>query len=132
MERSHQTFFLRPDIVVTTLESEAVLLDLETKYFFSINPSGWALGQIFEQGATMAQVSDACRAAEAPPSFHESIEAFVAELLDERLLTTGDPVDAPHRIEFGGPWEHPILTKHKEPLQQVVVSAFDPTLPLAE
>ena len=38
---------LRPDVVATVLEDGAVLLDLETKYFYSVNPSGWAILQLF-------------------------------------------------------------------------------------
>ncbi len=129
---SDLAYDLRPDLVVTTLEHEAVVLDLETKFFFSINPSGWAIGELFETGATPAQALEACRQAEAPATIEAQVQGFIATLIDEGLLTPADHAAAEPRIQFAGPWEAPTVTKHREPLQQVVVSAFDPTLPLAE
>jgi hypothetical protein len=33
---------------------------------------------------------------------------------------------------LNGGWRPPTIDKHREPLQRIVISAFDPTLPLAE
>ena len=43
---------LSAEVVATVLENEAVLLDLRTKYFYSVNASGWAIAQLFESGTT--------------------------------------------------------------------------------
>ena len=77
----------------------------------------------------------ACRQAQAPTALEDDIRGFISTLLDEGLLTptsTGAGTVEEPRVEFAGPWDAPTVTKHREPLQQVVVSAFDPTLPLAE
>ncbi len=132
MERSDQIFVWRPDLVVTTLEREAVVLDLNTKYFFSINASGWAIAQLFEQGASPADAVQACHAGAAPPSLDPEIHAFIAQLVEEGLIEPGQSLGDTPQVVFEGPWEHPAIEKHKEPLQQVMISAFDPTLPLAE
>jgi hypothetical protein len=35
-------------------------------------------------------------------------------------------------LDLPGPWAPPTLQKQAEPLQRVIVSAFDPSVPLAE
>ena len=127
-----QTLALRPDVVATALEREAVLLDLETKYFYSVNRPGWAITQLFESGSTRENAVH--RAAEWGASSTEldAVEAFVGRLIAEKLVqpqvTPGIDAD----VTFEGEWTAPVIDKHKEPLQRVMISAFDPTLPLAE
>jgi hypothetical protein len=46
-----------------------------------------------------------------------------------------EPANAPASAVAGvavAAWIPPALTKHREPLQRIMVSAFDPGLPLAE
>ena len=85
---------LRPDVVATGLDAGAVLLDLDTKYFYALNASGWALVQLFEAAASFDEARAFALACGAPD---------------------GDGVE-----------------RQAEPLQQVIVSAFDPSIPLAE
>jgi len=126
-----QPLILRPDVVVTTLEGGAVLLDLKTKYFYSVNETGWAITQLFESGATRADVHERSAAWGANGSL-DSVTAFVERMAAEGLLTSGGDPAAPPESDFTGQWTVPSLEKHKEPLQRVMISAFDPTLPLAE
>ena len=129
---STEILALRPDVVVTTLEQEAVLLDLETKYFYSVNRTGWAITQLFEGGATVGQARE--RAAEwgASNGGLDAVDAFLDRLLAERLVTAAGAGGFEAEVAFDGPWSPPVIDKHREPLQRVMVSAFDPTLPLAE
>jgi hypothetical protein len=123
---------LRPDVVVTTLENEAVLLDLATKFFYSVNGSGWAVVQLFECGSTMDDVRSRCRAwGLSEEAVEGEVCGFVDRLVDEGLLTAGERLPAGD-VACPQPWSAPTLEKHKEPLQKIMISAFDPTLPLAE
>lgn len=126
-----KTLILRPDVVVTTLAGGAVLLDLKTKYFYSVNESGWAITQLFETGATPADVHARSTAWGANGTI-DSVTAFVERMVEEGLLTSTDHPAGPAESTFAGEWTAPSVEKHKEPLQRVMISAFDPTLPLAE
>jgi len=122
---------LRPDVVVAVLENEAVLLDLETKYFYSVNATGWAIVQLFENGATAEQVRTQCREWGAPPTDADAIAAMIDVLARDRLVVAGQPASQGN-VALKGAWSTPVIEKHKEPLQRVMISAFDPTMPLAE
>ncbi len=122
---------LRPDIVVTVLDDSAVLLDLESKFFYSVNGSGWAVVQLLENGVPEAEVFDQCVALGAPPEGAAAIAAFVGYFREQGLV---ESVEASFtgEVEWHGGWVDPVVEKHREPLQKVMVSAFDPSLPLAE
>jgi len=130
-ESNTEILVLRSDVVVTALEQEAVLLDLETKYFYSVNPSGWAITQLFEAGATREEARTRASAWGANGSTAE-VDAFIERLVAEKLVAAGDTPAFEAEVTFDGAWTVPTIDKHKEPLQRVMVSAFDPTLPLAE
>jgi hypothetical protein len=87
---------------------------------------------MLENGASKNQIMDQCTAWGAPNGAVKKIEAFLQVFFADDLVTIeeGSPADA--NIEFKGSWMLPIVEKHKEPLQKVMVSAFDPSLPLAE
>ena len=128
----HEKLLLRPDVVVSVLEDGAVLLDLETKYFYSANDTGWAILQMFETGATPAQVVAQCRNWGQAPADEAATTQFIGSLIDDRLITTdGSPLPAQEPV-WNGDWSPPAIEKQKEPLQRIMTSAFDPTLPLAE
>jgi len=127
-----EILMLRPDVVVTTLESEAVFLDLETKYFYSTNLSGWAITQLFECGATRAQVEEQCRSWAVTEEQKTVVAGFVQYLISERLIAPSRSPRPQAAVELPTQWETPKIEKYKEPLQRIMISAFDPTLPLAE
>jgi hypothetical protein len=120
---------LRSDVVATVLDDGALLLDLETKYFFVLNPSAWALVQPFEQGATPAEVGAAALAVGLP-------DATFAEQVADALVREGlaEPCDRPAAAAVTPPeaWTEPTIERQAEPLQKVMISAFDPSIPLAE
>ena len=123
---------LRPDVVVTALEHEAVLLDLKTKYFYSVNASGWAITQLFESGTTEAHALEKAAQWGAKNGDLEAASKFIGRLLEEGLIEPGGTPLPSSEEELTSPWSAPTIEKHKEPLQKIMVSAFDPTLPLAE
>lgn len=127
------SFALRPSVVVTVIEDGAVLLDLETKYFFRLNASAWALVSSFElDGTTYERLRDRAIALGAP-SAETSVYALLRALESQGLIeaapvTSSSLSGAP----FEGPWSEPHIDVQSEPLQSIVTSAFDPSVPLAE
>jgi hypothetical protein len=130
-QSDHCRWRLRPDVVATVLNDGAVILDLRTKFFFSANPTAWSILQMFETGATSAEVLELSQKWGAngdTPAINRLIEQIIAEGLVEW-------VDAPAVAALAIPmttWVAPELSKHAEPLQRIMVSAFDPGMPLAE
>lgn len=123
----------RPEVVVTVLDDSAVLLDLDSKFFYSVNASGWAIVQMLENGAREEDVIEGCRALGAPAEASAAISTFLETLRDYGLteVTTETETDSDD-VDWTGMWTDPQVERHKEPLQRVMVSAFDPSLPLAE
>jgi AcrR family transcriptional regulator len=125
------SYLLREDVIATVLDYGALLLDLESKYFYLLNPSAWAVAQLFEEGASVdhavARASDWSGGANAEAAVRE----MVARMTAEGLL---QPTDAPANAqgEWSGTWEPVRFERQAEPLHKVIVSAFDPSIPLAE
>ena len=80
-----QPLILRADVVVTNLEHETILLDLESKFFFSLNPAGWVVTELFEDGATRSQVEESCHRQLGDEGMLEVV-AFLDALIAERLV----------------------------------------------
>ena len=121
---------IRPTISAAPLDDGAVLLDLETKYFYAVNASGWTILQLFESGASLDDVQARARTWGAPEG--DGVVGFVTQLHRFELL---QPTDAPAegaQIAWSGPWTTPTIERQAEPLHNVMVSAFDPSIPLAE
>jgi Coenzyme PQQ synthesis protein D (PqqD) len=107
-----------------------VLLDLESKYFYALNASGWAIVQLFESGISVDAAQAQARAWAAPDDGR--IEHFIAQLQRYGLLESARPLPDEPKIEWHGPWTAPSIERQAEPLQNIMVSAFDPSIPLAE
>jgi hypothetical protein len=123
---------LRDDVVSTIIDDGAMLLDLRTKFFFSVNTSGGAILELIEGGATRQEVLDACSGWGMPNAQAPAVVAFLDALAADDLIevrTDGAPGAVP---AFEGEWVPPRVEKQREPLQRIMASAFDPSLPLAE
>ena len=121
---------LRSDVVATVLDEGAVLLDLESKYFFALNASGWAVVQLFEVGTTLQAAVHRCDEWSGGTGRAEA-ERFLNLLVAEGLVEPCEGAGACDVVP-PQPWTTPTLEKQAEPLQRVIVSAFDPSIPLAE
>jgi hypothetical protein len=130
-ESAQKYWRLRSDVVATVLQDGGVILDLRTKFFFSANSTALAIVQMFETGATSADVLEASvkwGANGDTPAVKQVIDLIVAE----GLVEPASPI-AGHVPEVVVPtWVSPVFSKHTEPLQRIMVSAFDPGMPLAE
>ncbi len=124
-------FALRPDVVATILDHGALLLDLDSKYFYLLNPSGWAITQLFEDGASVDHALERARTWGATDADLDAVTAMVDHMQSERLIQPATVV----ANTAGTPpteWQPVSLERQAEPLQKVIVSAFDPSIPLAE
>jgi len=121
---------LRADVVATVLEDGAVLLDLQTKYFYALNGSAWAILQRFEAGATVAEVEAFARSCGAPDD--DGVRSFVAAVRAYDLLEAADSAADAEPMPPPRIWNAPTVERQAEPLQRVLVSAFDPSIPLSE
>jgi hypothetical protein len=125
-----QAYRLRDDVVATVLDHGALLLDLASKYFYLLNPSGWSVVQLFEDGATVDHAAQRARAWGASDDDVAGVLSAVDQLLAERLIeSTESAANAPG--EAPSVWEPVRVERQAEPLQKVIVSAFDPSIPLA-
>lgn len=123
---------LRPDVVATILDHGALLLDLDSKYFYLLNPTGWAIVQLFEdQGATIDHALERSRTWGAPPADLAAVRGLIDEMVGQNLLVSGQ-LGPPVAGEPPAEWLSPTIERQAEPLQKVIVSAFDPSIPLAE
>jgi hypothetical protein len=123
---------LKPDVVVTVMEDGAVLLDIGTKYFYSVNATGWAIVQMLENGASAEQIQAQCDRWDGGAADDGPIAGFIETLVRENLVIKESGSRSANPPEFTGKWSLPTIEKHKEPLQRIMVSAFDPSIPLAE
>jgi hypothetical protein len=139
-------FVWNPEVVCTELEEGAVLLNMETRLYYSLNQSGL---EIFRLLAASADESELVRHVADRFDVDEqgalaAVTGFLAQLGGERLVladeggTAGSPfagatAAAETETEAGRrPFTQPELIKHDEPLHEVSTSPFDPQLPLAE
>lgn len=123
---------LNPDVVCSVLQDGGVLLDLTTKQYYALNRSGLAAWQYLEDGGTLAGLAAALRQQSA--GAEDGLDAFASALLAHGLAEAGDPgmdddVPVP---SLPGPWMPPTVTPHGKPLSQVILSPFDPTVPIPE
>ena len=123
---------LRPDVVATVIEDGAVLLDLDTKFFYSVNHPGWAILQMFEVGTTRRAAEAQCGKWGASAADAAAIAQFLDIVMGDHLVTPTDSPVSATEIELPQGWSAPTIEKSTEPLQRIMKSPFDPTLPLAE
>jgi hypothetical protein len=127
---------LRPDVVSTVLDDGAILLDLETKYFYELDAAGWALAAMFEEGSDLESVLAQSRSWGATSDDEPAIRNLIETLISENLIVPGDEstaaaIGAP-AIDAPPKWTRPTIRKQEQPLQQIMMSAFDPSVPLLE
>ena len=129
-----ERFEFRPDVVATVLEDGAVLLDLETKYFYRLNRTGWVIAALFESGATIDEVWAHCRSLGAPSSHDPAVISLITALSRDKLIEASSTPrnELPNRETPPLLWSPPTIERQAEPLQRVIISAFDPSVPLVE
>ena len=130
-QSSESCWRLRSDVVSTVLHNGGVILDLRSKFFFSANSTALAIVQMFETGATDAQVLEASRKWGANGDL-PAVQQIIEQIIGEGLVESAAPPAGGLPDVTVTTWVLPVLSKHTEPLQRIMVSAFDPGMPLAE
>jgi len=77
------------DVIVTELDGEAVLLNLETKLYFSLNATGVAIWKLLEEGLTLGQVGERLFQDYdvTPEKGQQCVLDLVDQLNDEKLVS---------------------------------------------
>jgi hypothetical protein len=127
---------LNLDVVCSPLDDGGVLLDLSTKQYFALNATGLSAWQHLEDGGSLETLALALSAAGVAADAN-GLAAFAQALLDHGLATlsatTAGAIDgAPPMPPRGSSWVAPTLTPHGRPLADVILSPFDPTVPVPE
>jgi hypothetical protein len=134
-----------PDVVCTELEDGAVLLNMDTRLYYSLNEVGlelWNLVEVADGFQDVAKMLTSTFEVDEAAA-EEAASRFVQELEREQLVvaaaagggpaTPARPVaGAPEKGAAKRPFAQPELIQHDEPLHEVSTSPFDPQLPLAE
>ena len=129
-----------PEVICTELEEGAVLLNMETRTYYSLNDPGreiWGLVEITESPEDLARAlcglftasEDQALALVSPFLERLRTEHLLVERTEEPSSRTagGEPRPATKKALLA-----PELIQHDEPLHEVPVNPFDPQLPLAE
>ncbi|HSD11225.1 MAG TPA: PqqD family protein [Candidatus Binatia bacterium] len=129
-----------PAVICTELEEGAVLLNMETRTYYSLNDSAREIWRLVEVVASAEELAGAlCRFFDVGvEEARSSIATFLERLRLERLVVERDEAPA-RQASQSEPvpsakrkLSTPELIKHDEPLHEVPINPFDPQLPLAE
>jgi hypothetical protein len=131
-----------PEVVTTELEEGAVLLNIETGFYYSLNEPGAEIWRSVDAAEGAQELTDLLRQRfdVDPDGAAAAVSGFTAELEREGLLARSNGASSrPARAAAADaargnrrPFAEPELIKHDEPLHEVSISPFDPQLPLAE
>ena len=77
------------DVIVTELDGEAVLLNLETKLYFSLNATGVAIWKLLNEGLTLGQIGERLFQDYdvTPEKAQQCVLDLVDQLNDEKLVS---------------------------------------------
>ncbi len=78
----------RPNLLMTELDGEAVLLDIESSYYFSLNETGTRVWRGLEADKSLEEIVDGIVAEwdVTPDEARETVESFLAALEKEGLI----------------------------------------------
>ena len=77
------------DVIVTELDGEAVLLNLDTKLYFSLNATGVAIWKLLDEGLTLGQIGERLfqEFDVTPEKAQQCVLDLVDHLNDEKLVS---------------------------------------------
>jgi hypothetical protein len=77
------------DVIVTELDGEAVLLNLDTKLYFSLNATGVAIWKLLDEGLTLGQIGERLFQDYdvTPEKAQQCVLDLVGQLNDEKLVS---------------------------------------------
>ena len=77
------------DVIVTELDGEAVLLNLDTKMYFSLNATGVTIWKLLDEGLTLGQIGERLfqEYDVTPEKARQCVVDLVDRLNDEQLVS---------------------------------------------
>jgi hypothetical protein len=77
------------DVIVTELDGEAVLLNLDTKLYFSLNATGVAIWKLLDEGLTLGQIGERLfqEYDVTPEKAQQCVLDLVGQLNNEKLVS---------------------------------------------
>lgn len=134
-----RAFAKHPEVIYTELEDGAVLLHLESGFYYSLDTVGLEIWRQLNAGVPLEAIAPALaqRFDVDPDAAETAVAAFVDELVHERVIAPSDAAAQAVALAAAAgstraPFRSPVIVKHDEPLHQVSTHPFDPQLPLAE
>lgn len=123
-----------PDVAAKVIDGEAVIINLATGMYYSLNGPGSAVWELIERRCSLAEASDiiARKFSVAPDAAHADVARLWDELLAEQLVTVSEeaPAELPDLealdANAAGSYSAPALTKFED---MVDLFAADPPLP---
>jgi hypothetical protein len=123
-----------PDVVCSALGEGGVLFDLDSKQYFALNSTGLLLWEALEDGRAVLSLAEQIAQTYADRSCAASVRDFA-----DRLVSLGLAVPSAEGAQCDGrirvlpaDWVPPEVTAHGRPLAKVILSPFDPTVPVPE
>lgn len=123
-----------PDVLFSDLGEGGILFDLNTKQYFSLTPSAATVWNYLDAGGSLAELEVAL-ASQAPvgeAGDPYGLRSFVTMLAQHNLTEPGQPNGAAPLPALPAVWERPRAEEHGNPLSEVILSPFDPTVPIPE
>jgi hypothetical protein len=124
-----------PDVLFSDMGDGAILFDLNTKQYYSLGASAAAAWTHLENGGSLAELEAALATVPAVSAGEDpyGLRGFVSYLLNERLVEPAEPGAASGVApELPASWSAPKVEQHGNPLSEVILSPFDPTVPIPE
>ena len=114
------------------IDGEAIVIDLSTGVYYSMNGVGAGVWTLIEQRHSVAEITDALRDAydEAPGSIEDDVRKLIGELLAEDLIVARQDRPAPKRaaaLPTQPPSYHPPVLEIYRDMEDLL--ALDPPLP---
>lgn len=129
-----------PDVVSSDLLEGGILFNLSTKQYYALNGTGLIVWKIVESGCDPDAVEAALLGRYQPGTSADplGVRGFIEALSTEGLIVpatvrqAGAEVLMPFPDQMPESWAFPELRPHGDPLSKVILSPFDPTVPIPE
>ncbi len=129
-----------PDVVSSDLLDGGILFNLSTKQYYALNRTGLAVWKVLESGGDSDEVEAVLHGLYKPASSEDpfGMRRFIDALLAEDLIVrtavrpAGGVNTNPFTDQMPESWVLPEVSPHGDPLSRVILSPFDPTVPIPE
>lgn len=98
---SHSSFQVNaPDVVHESFDDEAVVLNLKTGNYYSLNETGKMIWQFLEAGGELKHLVTGDAGAGISTAQTEAINGFISDLLQEGLMVPREPAASAASVPF--------------------------------